>query len=67
LGLVQLDQVLGLAALAVEGVVDVFGRASGQTGDDEADVEAERGCLNAGAGAPFGFPRFGLVIPNPDE
>ena len=38
LGLVQLDQVLGLTAGAVEDSVDVLGRAGFEIGDDEADV-----------------------------
>ena len=41
LRLVQLDQVLGLTALAIERVVDEFGRPGRQAGDDETDVEAE--------------------------
>ena len=41
LRLVQLDQVLRLAARAVESVVDPFGRTVVEVGDDEADVEPE--------------------------
>ena len=39
LRLVQLDQVLGLTARAIEAVVKPFGRAMREIGDDEADVE----------------------------
>jgi len=38
---VHLDQVLGLAARTIEGVVYVLGRTGGEAGDDVADVEAE--------------------------
>ena len=34
---------LGLAAGAIERVVDMFGAATFERGDDEADIEAERG------------------------
>ena len=61
LRLVQLDQVLGLAARAIEAVVDPFGRAVLEVGDDEADVEAERRGFDAGDGAPLAVPGFGLV------
>jgi hypothetical protein len=37
----QLDQILGLAARAIQAVVDPLGRADIEAGDDEADVEAE--------------------------
>jgi hypothetical protein len=40
-------------ARAIQAVVDPFGRADIEAGDDEADVEAERGRLNTGDGAPF--------------
>jgi hypothetical protein len=43
LGLVQLDQVLGLSARAVQGGVEPFSRADVQAGDDVADVEPRRG------------------------
>jgi len=43
LRLVQLDQILSLAAGAIQAVVDPLGRADIEAGDDEADVEAERG------------------------
>ena len=46
LRLVQLDQITpALAARAVQAVVDPLGRADIEAGDDEADVEAERGRL----------------------
>src|SRR6202165_1222072 len=59
--LMQLDQILGLAARAIQAVVDPLGRADIEAGDDEADVEAERGRLNTGDGAPFAIPGLCLV------
>ena len=50
LRLMQLDQILGLAARAIQAVVDPLGRADIEAGDDEADIEAERGRLNTGDG-----------------
>src|SRR6476619_8590779 len=61
LRLMQLDQVFGLAARAIQAVVDPLGRADIEAGDDEADVEAERGRLNTGDGAPFAIPGLCLV------
>ena len=49
----QLDQILGLAARAMQAVVDPLGRADIEARDDEADVEAEHRRLNTGDGAPF--------------
>jgi hypothetical protein len=49
---VHLDQVLGLAARTIEGVVYVLGRTGSEAGDDVADVEAEGCGLDAGTGAP---------------
>ena len=40
LGLMQLDQVLGLAARAIQAVIDPLGRTRFEAGDDEADIEA---------------------------
>ena len=40
LGLVQLDQIFGLTACAVECIIDVFGRAFGQRSYDIADIQA---------------------------
>src|SRR5712671_4119614 len=57
----QLDQILGLAARAIQAVVDPFGRADIEARDDEADVEAELGRLNTGDGAPFAIPGLCLV------
>src|ERR1700694_6014245 len=57
----QLDQILGLAARAIQAVVDPLGRADIEAGDDEADVEAERGRLNTGDGTPFAIPGVCLV------
>ena len=57
----QLDEVLGLPARAIEGVVNPFGRAVFDVGDDEADVEPERRGFDAGDGAPLAVPGLGLV------
>ena len=59
--LMQLDQILGLAARAIQAVVDPLGRADIEAGDDEADVEAELGRLNTGDGAPFVIPGLCLL------
>ena len=61
LSLVHLDQVLGLAAGAVDHVIDPLGRSDGEVVDDKADVEAEGGRLDAGASATRGVPGFCLV------
>jgi hypothetical protein len=37
--LMQLDQILGLAARAIQAVVDPLGRADIEAGNDETDVE----------------------------
>lgn len=60
LALVHLDQVLGLAAGAIDHVIEVFGRATVEIGDDEADVEAHRSCLDAGADATLKLQDFAL-------
>ena len=52
LGLVQLDQVLGLAARTIEAVVDPLGRADAQVGDDIANIQPLRGGFDAGDDAP---------------
>src|SRR5665648_913871 len=57
----QLDQILSLAARAIQAVVDPLGRADIEAGDDEADVEAELRRLNTGDGAPFAIPGLCLV------
>ena len=57
----QLDQILSLAARAIQALVDPLGRAAIEAGDDEADVEAELGCLDTGDGAPFAIPGICLV------
>ena len=59
--LMQLDQILGLAARAIQAVVDPLGRADIEARDDEADVEAEHRRLNTGNGAPFAIPGLCLV------
>src|SRR5258708_37350051 len=61
LRLMQLDQILGLAARAIQTVVDHFARAEMEAGDAEADVEAAHCRLNTGDGAPFAIPGLGLV------
>lgn len=47
LRLVQLDQVLGLAAGAVDRVIGSFGAAISQRGGDETDAEAEAARFDA--------------------
>src|SRR6478736_2220421 len=70
LRLMQLDQILGLAARAIQAVVDPLGRADIEACDDEADVEAEHRRLNTGDGAPFAIPgpclvaRLGIAAQN---
>src|SRR4029077_3239051 len=59
--LMQLDQVFGLAARAIQAVVDPIRRADIEAGDDEADVEAELRRLNTGDGASFVIPGLCLV------
>src|SRR6202035_1237696 len=61
LRLVHLDQILGLAARAIQAVVDPLGRADIEAGNDEADVEAEHRRLDTGDGAPFAIPGLCLV------
>ena len=58
LRLVQFNEVLGLAASAVERLVDMLGRSRLDAGDDEADVEALRGGLDPSAGAALLAPGF---------
>ena len=41
MGLARLDQILGLAAGAVEGLIDDARADGSEVGDDEADVETE--------------------------
>ena len=53
LSLVQLDQILGLAAGAINRLVNMLGRSGLDTGDDEADIEPPRCGLDPGAGATF--------------
>lgn len=61
LRLMQLDQILGLAARAIQADVDPLGRTDIEAGDDEADVEAKHGRLNTGDGAAFAIPGLCLV------
>lgn len=52
----QLDQVLRMAAGAVGRVIEPFSAALGVRGDNEADAEAEATSLNASNDATFGIP-----------
>ena len=61
LGLVQFDQVFGLAPGAVEGLIDVLGRAGVSAGGDEANVEAFGGGLDAGTDTALLVPGLGLI------
>ena len=58
LALVQLDQVLGLAAGAVDSFVEMAGLAA-ERGDDVAGVEAARGRLQPGDDTAFALPGSG--------
>lgn len=55
----QLDQVLGLAARAIQALVDHARAGVREVGDDEADVETLPGCLDAGDGAALPVPAPG--------
>jgi len=57
-GLMQFDQVLGLATGAAERLVDMLGRSGLDAGDHETDVEALCGGLDPGAGTAIGFQDF---------
>src|SRR5689334_6638355 len=61
LSLVQLDEVLGLAAGAINRLVNMLGRSGLETGDDEADIEPLLCGLDPGAGATVLVPRLGLI------
>ena len=56
MGLVRLNQVLGLAAGAVEGLVDDTRARSREVGDDEANVEPEFGRFDARDGPALARP-----------
>ena len=56
----QLDEIFRLSAGAVEGLVEPFGRAVIEIGDDEVDVETEPGRLDAGDGASLLAPEPAL-------
>ena len=62
LALVQFDQIFHLPTRAIERVVDMLGRSFRDVGDDEADIEPQLGCFDAGADAPLAFPGFGGVV-----
>jgi hypothetical protein len=51
-----IGRVLGLAARAIQAVVDPLGRTDIEARDDEANVEAEHRRLNTVNGAPFAIP-----------
>ena len=61
LALVQLNQVLGLSAGAVELGVEPFRRAGGDVRDHVADVDAEPRGLDAGSDAALLSPGLGRV------
>jgi hypothetical protein len=61
LGLVQF-QIFHLRTRAIVRVVDMLGRSVRDVGDDEADIEPQLGCFDAGADAPLAFPGFGSVV-----
>jgi hypothetical protein len=61
LSLVQLDQVLGLAASAVGSLVYMLGGSGLETSDDEADIQALGGGLDTGASAALFVPGFCAV------
>src|SRR3954463_2911711 len=61
LGLMQLDQVLGLAAGAIKVGIKPFGRPARDVGDDVADVETEPRRLDAGCDAALSRPGLGGV------
>ena len=61
LALVQLDQVLRLATLAIQRVVQPLGAAALDVGHDVADVQAVAARLDARAHAPLTFPGFGAA------
>ena len=61
LALVQLDEVLGLAAGAVDIFVEMAG-VSAERGDDVAGIEAPRGRLQPGDDPAFAVPRTGGVV-----
>jgi len=61
LSLVELDQVLGLAAGAVDRLVDMIGRPGLETGDDKADIEPLRCGRDPSAGATFLVPGLSLI------
>ncbi len=56
LGLVELDEVLGLAPGAIVELVEPLGRRPGQRRHHGADVRAERGRLDAGDDAALALP-----------
>ena len=62
LALVQFDQIFHLSARAIERVVDMFGRAIGDLGDDVADIQPQFRCFDARADATLDFPGFGSVV-----
>lgn len=61
LSFVQLDEIFGLPARAIESFIEPFGRAAVEVGDDEADIEAEPRGLDAGVGASFQEPALWRV------
>ena len=63
LSLVELDEVPGLAAGALERVVDMFGAAPLERGDDEADIEPHCAGLDRCDDTPARVaPAFGRIV-----
>lgn len=56
LGLVELDEVFGLATSTIERVVDVLGATKLDRGDDEADIEAHSAGFDPRDDPAFGRP-----------
>ena len=61
LALVQLDQVFGLTARTIEGVVEPLGAAALEVGDDVADVEPLGAGLDARGDAALAAPGLGAI------
>src|SRR4249920_39292 len=62
MGLPGLDMVLGLAASAIDALVERLARADGEAGDDEARVAALRSGFDAGDDAFHPAPGGGAVM-----
>jgi hypothetical protein len=51
-----------MSACAIEFVLDMFGRAIGDVGDNVADIQSQFRCFDASTDATLDFPRFGSVV-----